>query len=320
MRIIFAGTPDFAAIHLQGILDANEHEVIAVYTQPDRPAGRGKKLSPSPVKQLAQDHQLPAYQPLNFKAEHDQQQLAALNADIMVVVAYGLLLPTVILNAPRLGCINVHGSLLPRWRGAAPIQRAIEAGDGETGIVIMQMDEGLDTGDMLLTARCDITAEDTSTTLFDKLAVLGVPTLNQALNKIAAGTINATPQDDSQSNYAKKISKAEAAIDWRLPAQEIHRKIRAFNPFPIATTDLGDQRIKIWQAAIGNQQGDEQQGEAGSIIQSDKKSITVACGEGSLQLQKIQLPGGKVLDIPAVMNSKADWFAVGRRFGDSVQT
>ncbi|ARN74046.1 methionyl-tRNA formyltransferase [Oceanicoccus sagamiensis] len=309
LKIIFAGTPDFAAIHLQGILAQAEHEVIAVYSQPDRPAGRGKKLKPSAVKQVALDNNIPVYQPLNFKETADQQTLQALNADLMVVVAYGLLLPKVILDAPRLGCINVHASLLPRWRGAAPIQRAIEAGDSESGVIIMQMDEGLDTGDMLLEARCDISAEDTGGSLHDKLADIGVPALNSALQQIAAQTISATQQDHEQTCYAPKISKRELAIDWQQAASVIQRKIRAFNPFPIAYTSLNGERIKIWQTSLSDSSG-----QAGQIIHADKKSIIVACGEGSLKLDVIQLPGGKALEIPAVMNSKAELFTTGTCF------
>ena len=314
LNIIFAGTPDFAAIHLQGILEQGEHRVIAVYSQPDRPAGRGKKLKPSAVKQVALDHNIPVYQPTNFKQPADQQALAELNADLMVVVAYGLLLPKVILDSPRLGCINVHASLLPRWRGAAPIQRAIEAGDRETGVMIMQMDEGLDTGDILLEARCDISATDTGGSLHNKLASIGVPALNKALQQIAEQAITATQQNNKHACYAAKISKQELAIDWQQPATLIERKIRAFNPFPISYTSLNGDRIKIWQASSS-----EQSGEAGEIIAANRKSIVVACGEGSLSLQIIQLPGGKALDIPAVMNSKADWFTAGTRF-DSIET
>ncbi len=309
LKIIFAGTPDFAAIHLQGILEQGDHQVIAVYSQPDRPAGRGKKLKPSAVKQVALDNNIPVYQPLNFKGAADQQILTELNADLMVVVAYGLLLPKAILDAPRLGCINVHASLLPRWRGAAPIQRAIEAGDKESGVIIMQMDEGLDTGDMLLEARCDITDKDTGGSLHDKLADIGVPALNNALQQIAEQTITATRQDHEQTCYAPKISKQELAINWQQAAAVIERKIRAFNPFPIAYTSLNGDRIKIWQATRDNRSG-----QAGQIIHADKKSIVVACGEDSLKLDMIQLPGGKALDIPAVMNSKADLFSVGTQF------
>lgn len=309
LRIVFAGTPEFASVHLQGLLDAAEHEVIAVYSQPDRPAGRGKKLKPSPVKALALEHGIPVYQPVNFKDPADQQQLADLQPDVMVVVAYGLLLPKVILETPRLGCINVHGSLLPRWRGAAPIQRAIEAGDQESGVVIMQMDEGLDTGAMLVTARCDISANETAASLHDKLAELGVPALNQTLQQLASGTAQPVAQDDSHSCYAPKISKAEAAIDWRQSATEIDRRIRAFNPFPIATAQLDGQTIKLWRTVVVRESG-----EPGTILHADKKSVLVACGEQSLAIEQMQLPGGKVLDTPAVINSKADWFTPGKRF------
>ena len=309
LKIIFAGTPDFAATHLQGILDQGEHQVIAVYTQPDRPSGRGKKLKPSPVKQLALDHNIAVFQPANFKQQADQQQLQALNADLMVVVAYGLLLPKVILDAPKLGCINVHASLLPRWRGAAPIQRALAAGDSETGVIIMQMDEGLDTGDMLLEARCEISATDTGGSLHDKLAAAGVPALNTALNGFSEGSISATPQDNEHSCYASKINKQELAIDWQLPATTLERKIRAFNPFPVAYTALQGERIKIWLAETCDQSG-----AAGSIIHADKKTLIVACGEGSLSLKQIQMPGGKALDIAAVMNSKAEILSVGACF------
>jgi methionyl-tRNA formyltransferase len=309
LRIIFAGTPDFAATHLQGILDQGQHQLVAVYSQPDRPSGRGKKLKAGPVKQLALDHQIPVFQPVNFKQLSDQQQLCELKADLMVVVAYGLLLPKVILAAPRLGCINVHASLLPRWRGAAPIQRAIEAGDRETGVVIMQMDEGLDTGDMLLTTRCQISPEETGGSLHDKLAAIGVPALNNALNLIADDKITATRQDHSQNSYAKKIIKQDLPIDWRQAATILERKIRAFNPFPIAHASLNGERIKIWRVAINDKQGDP-----GTIIYADKKSIVVACGEGSLTLQQLQLPGGKALETAAVMASKADIFSLGKRF------
>lgn len=309
LRIIFAGTPDFAASHLQGILDNNQHHVVAVYSQPDRPAGRGKKLKPSPVKALALSHDIPVYQPLNFKQLADQQELQQHNADLMVVVAYGLLLPKVVLEAPKLGCINVHASLLPRWRGAAPIQRAIEAWDKESGVIIMQMDEGLDTGDMLLEARCSIDDTDTGGSLHDKLATIGVPALNDALQSLANGTIKATKQDDSESCYATKISKHELAIDWTQPAAVLERKIRAFSPFPTAYASLNGDRIKLSRVAT-HQQG----GTVGTIIQADKKTVVVACGEGSLSLLTIQLPGAKALDIAAVMNSKADRFSVGTRF------
>jgi methionyl-tRNA formyltransferase len=306
LRLIFAGTPDFAAVHLKGILEQGSHEVVAVYSQPDRPAGRGKKLKPSPVKQLALDHGIQVLQPLNFKDQADQQDLADLKADLMVVVAYGLLLPKVILETPQFGCINVHASLLPRWRGAAPIQRAIEAGDEESGVIVMQMDEGLDTGDMLLEARCKISVTETGGSLHDKLAGIGVPALLNGLQLIADKKVSAKTQNNEHSCYAAKISKQELAIDWTQAAAVIERKIRAFNPFPIAYTSLNGERIKIWQASISDRTGP-----AGSIIHADKKNLIVACGEGSLSLENIQLPGGRALTITAVMNSKADLLAIG---------
>ncbi|MGI3027375.1 methionyl-tRNA formyltransferase, partial [Vibrio cholerae] len=249
LRIVFAGTPDFAARHLAALL-SSEHEVIAVYTQPDRPAGRGKKLTASPVKNLALEHNIPVYQPENFKSDEAKQELAALNADIMVVVAYGLLLPKAVLDTPKLGCINVHGSILPRWRGAAPIQRSIWAGDSDTGVTIMQMDVGLDTGDMLKIATLPIEASDTSGSMYDKLAELGPQALVECLSDIAQGTAVAVKQDDALANYAQKLSKEEAKIDWTLTAQAIERCVRAFNPWPMSHFAVADNQIKVWQARV----------------------------------------------------------------------
>jgi methionyl-tRNA formyltransferase len=311
LRIIFAGTPDFAARHLSYLLASGEHNIIAVYTQPDRPAGRGRQLSASPVKQVALDHELTVFQPGSLKTEEAQAELAALNADLMIVVAYGLLLPQAVLDTPRLGCINVHASLLPRWRGAAPIQRAIEAGDPRTGVTIMQMDIGLDTGDMLRKASCDINSDETSGSLHDKLAGLGCPALVETVSLLASGSAEPEQQNDADSCYASKINKAEQIINWAEPATTLARKIRAFNPFPIAYTTLGKDRIKIWQA----QPSPEAQGPAGTIIRSDKHGIVVGCGEGGLRITHLQLPGGKALDVAAIMNSRADWFAVGVQFG-----
>lgn len=227
------------------MLDTPEHQVIGVYTQPDRPAGRGKKLTASPVKKLALEHQLPVFQPQSLKDPEQQRLLNALQAEIMVVVAYGLILPQAVLDAPRLGCINVHASILPRWRGAAPIQRAIEAGDPETGVTIMQMDAGLDTGAMLSVSRCEIDHSETSASLHHKLEELGAPALLHTLASIAAGRAVAVDQDDRLSCYAAKITKQEALIDWSQPAQVLDRQVRAFNPFPAAYTTLGELRIKV---------------------------------------------------------------------------
>ena len=310
LRIIFAGTPVFSAQHLQGLLDADQHEIIAVYTQPDRPAGRGKKTQASPVKVLAEQHSIPIYQPTSLKEASAQQTLADLKADLMIVVAYGLLLPQAILDTPRLGCINVHASLLPRWRGAAPIQRSIEAGDQQTGITIMQMDIGLDTGDMLLKAQCDIEDTDNTARLHDKLIELGIPALNKAVEQIAAGAVIAEKQDDSLSCYAPKITKEEARINWAEPAELIALKIRAFNPFPVAYTLLNKDRIKIQSAAIGPDQNTA----PGTISSADRNGIVVSCGEGSLMIQHLQLPGGKALPVDAVMNARAALFAPGTQF------
>ncbi len=311
LRIIFAGTPEFAAEHLKTLL-SNHHQVIAVYSQPDRPAGRGKKLTASPVKEVALAHNIPVYQPLNFKSPEAVAELAALNADLMVVVAYGLILPKVVLDTPRLGCINVHASLLPRWRGAAPIQRAIEAGDSETGITIMQMDVGLDTGDMLIKASCPILPEDTGGSLHDKLINCGAPALLEALRQIASGTTTAEKQDDSQSNYAPKLSKEEAALDWQLSAQELERKVRAFNPFPVAHTKPAgvddDQRIRVWSAQASGKTVDAT---PGSITKISNEGVWIACKEGQLILEQLQFPGKKAMNIGEILRGHPDLFKVG---------
>ncbi|MBY7902799.1 methionyl-tRNA formyltransferase [Vibrio fluvialis] len=307
LRIVFAGTPDFAARHLAALL-SSEHEVIAVYTQPDRPAGRGKKLTASPVKNLALEHNIPVYQPENFKSDEAKQELAALNADIMVVVAYGLLLPKAVLDTPKLGCINVHGSILPRWRGAAPIQRSIWAGDSETGVTIMQMDVGLDTGDMLKIATLPIEASDTSGSMYDKLAELGPQALVECLSDIAQGTAVAVKQDDALANYAQKLSKEEAKIDWTLSAQAIERCVRAFNPWPMSHFAVVDNQIKVWQARV--EAGSSNQA-AGTILKADKTGIYVATGAEILVLESLQIPGKKALPVQDILNARASWFEVG---------
>lgn len=306
LRIIFAGTPDFAAHHLQVLLDG-PHQVIACYTQPDRPAGRGKKLKPSPVKTLAEQAGIPVYQPLSLKDESAQAELAALGADIMVVVAYGLLLPKAVLDTPKLGCINVHASILPRWRGAAPIQRAIEAGDSETGVTIMQMDVGLDTGDMLVKASCAIEASDTGGSLHDKLLQVGGPALEQALTQLATGTATPEAQDDEQSNYAAKISKAEAQVDWNRSAVDIDRKVRAFNPFPVAFTrhrDKPDAAIRLWQCELAPSYS----GAPGTVIKLDSDRIIVACGEGAIAITQLQIPGKKPMAVADLLRGNSDLF------------
>ena len=311
MKIIFAGTPDFAAAHLRALIDCGQHEIVAVYTQPDRPAGRGKKLTPSAVKQLASEQGLTVLQPLSLKDSKAQQQLASFEADLMVVVAYGLILPKAILDTPRLGCINVHGSLLPKWRGAAPIQRAIESGDKETGICIMQMDAGLDTGPVISVARCAIEDSDTSGSIFQKLSALGGATLLAALDKIAAGIAVAEQQDDALSTYARKIDKAEALIDWSSPAEVLARKVRAFNPFPATFSHIADARVKIWGATpIDADSGKV----AGTIIDASTAGILVQTGIGQLLITEIQLAGKSKMPVPELLKSKAELFAVGQSF------
>ncbi|NVC96070.1 methionyl-tRNA formyltransferase [Vibrio natriegens] len=307
LRIVFAGTPDFAARHLAALL-SSEHEVIAVYTQPDRPAGRGKKLTASPVKNIALEHDIPVYQPENFKSDEAKQELADLNADIMVVVAYGLLLPQAVLDTPKLGCINVHGSILPRWRGAAPIQRSIWAGDAETGVTIMQMDIGLDTGDMLKIATLPIEATDTSASMYEKLADLGPQALIDCLADIAADKAVPVKQDDEFANYAKKLSKEEARIDWSDDAAHIERCVRAFNPWPMSHFEAAENSIKVWQSRVAEQTSDKP---AGTIVQADKTGIYVATGNGVLVLEQLQVPGKKAMPVQDILNSRASWFEVG---------
>ncbi|MFG0875281.1 methionyl-tRNA formyltransferase [Aeromonas media] len=307
LKLIFAGTPDFAARHLAALL-SSDHEVVAVYTQPDKPAGRGQKLTASPVKDLALAHDMPVYQPASLRNEEAQAELAALGADLMVVVAYGLILPKAVLDTPRLGCLNVHGSLLPRWRGAAPIQRAIWAGDSETGVTIMQMDVGLDTGAMIRKVSCTIASDETSASLYDKLAELGPQALVDTLNAMAAGDTTAEVQDDALANYAQKLSKEEARIDWSMEAVAIERCIRAFNPWPISWFEVAEQTIKVWQAEVI----DSDHGQpVGTLLKADKQGIDVATGKGVLRLLTLQPPGKKAMSVPDLLNSRRDWFEPG---------
>ena len=312
LRIIFAGTPEFAAVHLRGLLDS-PHQLVAVYTQPDRPAGRGKKLQASPVKKMAQSAGIAVYQPPSLRDEQAQRQLADLGADVMVVVAYGLILPQAVLDAPRIACLNVHASLLPRWRGAAPIQRAIEAGDSESGITIMQMDAGLDTGNMLAIARCALDEKTTAASLHDQLADMGTPLLLQVLDTLPEHLARGRIQNDELATYASKILKPEAEIDWRESAEIVARKIRAFNPFPISYTMLGDDRLKIHAASPGR----ESAGAAcpGTIVESVATGIFVACGQGQLHISRLQLPGGKALSTEQMLNARSALFSPGTVLG-----
>ena len=311
MKIIFAGTPEFAAVALDALLKT-EHEIIAVYTQPDRKAGRGQKLTPSAVKQLALEHNIPVYQPLHFKASTDeglaaQQQLAALGADVMVVAAYGLILPQVVLDTPKYGCLNIHGSLLPRWRGAAPIQRAIATGDSETGVTIMQMAAGLDTGDMLYKTYCPITTQDTSASLHDKLAIQGA----EAICSVLASEQNLQDlvakrevQDETLTVYAHKLSKAEAQIDWSLDAVQIDRNIRAFNPWPVAFIALDEQNnLRVWNSVLSHETAENAQ--VGEIIAIDKHGVHVACANHTvIMLTALQWPGGKPLNAVQILQTQ----------------
>jgi methionyl-tRNA formyltransferase len=300
MRVAFAGTPEFARVALER-LHAAGFTVPLVLTQPDRPAGRGMKLQPSPVKQFAQEHGVPVAQPRSLRldgkypgeAAAAREALQAARPDVLVVAAYGLILPQWVLDLPRLGCLNIHASLLPRWRGAAPIHRAIEAGDAETGVTIMQMDAGLDTGAMLLVERLPIAPEDTTASLHDKLATLGGRLIVEALELAACGGLQAVPQPAEGVTYAHKIEKAEAQVDWSLPAAVIERRIRAFDPFPGAVAQVGGEAIKLWRARAVDGRGS---GAPGTIVSVDTHGVVVACGAGSrLELTELQRAGGKRL-------------------------
>ena len=306
MRVIFAGTPAFAATALER-LHAAGFEVVLVLTQPDRPAGRGLKLQPSPVKQFALEHRLSVAQPRSLRldgkyaqdAREAQQALLEARADVMVVAAYGLILPQWALDAPPLGCINIHGSMLPRWRGAAPIHRAIEAGDTRTGITIMQMDAGLDTGDTLLCEAIDIAPNETSASLHDRLAELGARLIVDALNALAGSGLTAKPQTEQGISYAHKIAKTEALIDWTQTATRIERRVRAFDPFPGAFTPIGGEAVKVWRAELVDRHG-----AAGTVLGVEETGPIVACGEQALRLLELQRPGGKRMSAAAYLQAR----------------
>ena len=309
LNIIFAGTLTFAAIALDALIHS-PHHLVAVYTQPDKPAGRGLKLTSSPVKTLALANQLPIYQPSSLKDEIVQRELSAHQADIMVVAAYGMLLPEAVLRIPRLGCINIHPSLLPRWRGAAPIQRTIFAGDKKTGVTMMQMDKGLDTGPMLLQQFYAVAPQETSITLHDVLAKMGAHALLETIDLLAQHKIVPQPQDNQTATYAQKISKEEAHIDWHLSAAQLDQLIRAFQPWPIAFTIWREQTLRIWQAQIIEK---VHQQLPGTILNASAAGIDIATGTHILRLLKMQLPGGKVLSVADFYHAKQDVIVIGER-------
>ncbi len=300
MKIIYAGTPEFAVPALE-MLALSSHQVVAVYTQPDRPAGRGRNLQASPVKLCAEGFGLTVEQPVSLRNQEAIQKLVDYQADLMVVAAYGLILPQQVLDAPRLGCVNIHASLLPRWRGAAPIQRAILAGDSETGITLMQMDVGLDTGAMLAKSRLTITDQSTAAELHDQLMVMGAKLLKAHLDALENQSIQAETQDDALATYADKLTKQEAAIDWRLSAFALARQIRAFNPWPVSFTTFNNQPVKIWSAIACNENSEEI---PGRVIQHDRLGIKVSCGEGVLQIKELQFAGKKRQMADQVLNAR----------------
>ena len=319
MKIIFAGTPEFAAAALQGLLEAG-HDLVCVLTQPDRPAGRGMRMHVSPVKELAIQHDLQVLQPVTLRDAEVQQSLRNVQADIMVVAAYGLILPQVVLDIPRRGAVNIHASLLPRWRGAAPIQRAILAGDTQTGVCIMQMDAGLDTGPVLLLQATPINFTDTAQTVHDRLAALGARLVVEALVGLEKSGLLPVPQPDEGATYAKKIEKAEARIDWTRTAPELDRHIRAFDPFPGASGSISGHDVKVWRAMIGVH-GDKDNGrhladaQPGTVLDSGSQGILVACGSGTLRLLELQRAGGKRLAADRFLQGLA--IEPGMRFANS---
>ena len=316
LRVVFAGTPQFAAGHLNELL-ASKHDVVAVYTQPDRPAGRGKQLTASPVKALAQKFSIPVFQPATLRTSEEVAALRALQPDVMVVVAYGLLLPKAILDTPVMGCINVHASLLPRWRGAAPIHRAIEAGDSETGVSIMRMDEGLDTGAVLKMAKTKISASHTTGTLTEDLEILGAKTLISTLDSLPAMIAEAVDQPNDGVTYAHKISKADAILDWSQSSASVSQKIRALNPAPGCFTVLENQRIKVWEATIGLEMNKPRHA-PGTIVSLTKQGADVATGDGFVSITRLQLPNKKPLSVADVINGNPECLAPGKQFGSEL--
>jgi methionyl-tRNA formyltransferase len=307
LRLVFAGTPDFAVPGLRACMAAGA-DVAAVYTQPDRPAGRGRKLAPSPVKQAAASAGIPVEQPASLKTPDAQARLRDYAPDLMVVIAYGLILPRKVLAIPRLGCWNVHASLLPRWRGAAPIQRAILAGDAETGVCLMQMDAGLDTGPVLLAASTPIQPDDTGGTLHDRLATLGAQVLRDGLARALRGAVpTPSPQSETGATYAHKLDKVEAKLDFTQPALELARKVRAFNPWPVAEAELAGERVRVWSAqAAAAEAGNGERTKPGALVAASRHGVDVACGEGVLRIRALQRAGGRVISAADYVNARAD--------------
>lgn len=309
-RIVFAGTPEFAAESLQALIDSR-HEVVAVYTQPDRPAGRGQQIIESAVKKIAEANHIPIEQPISFKDEGSLKQLAQYKPDIMVVAAYGIILPLTVLETPKIACLNIHASLLPRWRGAAPIQRAILAGDTKSGITIMLMAEGLDTGDILLSRDLNILDSDTGSSLHDRLAVLGQTAILDCLDNLTVFLEQRCPQDNELANYAKKLSKSEAKINWDQSVEQIQNSIRAFNSWPVSYGLINNKNIRVWESSFEVSDHNFQFGE---ICSHNNKKIGVACLNGIIYLEKIQMPGKKALSSAEILNSKQEFFAIGNSF------
>jgi len=308
MRVIFAGTPEFSVPTLQALIDS-PHDIVAVLTQPDRPAGRGRQLQQSPVKALALQHELLVFQPSSLKDDVSQQMLRALEVDCLVVVAYGLLLPKTVLDIPVHGCINVHASLLPRWRGASPIQQAILAGDTETGVTTMHMDVGLDTGDMLIKKTCAIEPMDDAQHVHDKLSALGATALIETLTAIENKTLTPEKQDDALATHAPKISKEMGRLDWNKPAKELALQVRAFIPWPVCFTGINDEVVRVWQA----QALDQETTTPGDVINYSADGIDIATTEGILRLLQVQLPGKRALHVKEVYNAKREWLKPGQQ-------
>lgn len=311
MKLIFAGTPDFSVPTLKKLIES-EHDVVAVLTQPDKPKGRGRKLTKSPIKMLAESHEIPVLQPITLKNEAIQSTLRAYHADIMIVIAYGLLLPKTVLEMFPSGCINVHASLLPKYRGASPIQAALLSGDKQTGVTIMKMDVGMDTGDMLHHLACHIDLQETAQTLHDKLAELGSHALIELLNSMQQSELNPIKQDDRLATYAPKIKKTDAQIDWSKSAETLDREVRAYYGWPVSYTTTHGEALRVWESNLSNQ---AHNATAGEVIACSENGIIVACGRGALSLSKIQLPGGKILPVKDYLNANRQRFQIGTMLG-----